>query len=324
MKGLRRGFTLIELLVVIAIIGVLIALLLPAVQAAREAARRSQCTNNLKQLGLAVAMYEGTYRVFPPSSQGPVYQFSALARLLPYLELSASFAALNFDLGLKADGNAPIRPENTTATRTSVATFLCPSDGDNRTVFDLDQRPFNYLGSAGTGPDDGSMIPPRADGVIFISALIPYAEVRDGLSQTAVMSESPVGNGDSLAADAIGSPLVQYRNLGDAVPPVLRPTPANCGAGSTYPWSGNRNYGWATGRSDGPIYNHVLRPNDPQPDCIHAHIRAWKAARSHHPGGVNVLFGDGRVAFIKDSIALETWRALGTRRGGEAISQSDY
>jgi prepilin-type N-terminal cleavage/methylation domain-containing protein/prepilin-type processing-associated H-X9-DG protein len=322
----RRGFTLIELLVVIAIIAVLIALLLPAVQAARESARRAQCVNNLKQLGLAVHMYADAQGTFPPASQGPMYQFSPLARLTPFLEQASLYAAMNFDLGLKAGANAPIRPENTTASRTVITGFLCPSDPDNRAVFDPDQRPFNYLGCTGSGlADDGNTTDPVADGVIFISAVVPFAGVTDGLTMTALMGESPVGNGRSAAAgSAVGDVRFQHIDLGSEMPPLTRPTPANCGIGSPYPIGGNRNYGWAIGRTDGAIYNHVLRPNDPQPDCFHAHMRGWKTARSLHSGGVNLLFCDGHVQFVKDSINLASWRALATRSGGEVVSADAF
>jgi prepilin-type N-terminal cleavage/methylation domain-containing protein/prepilin-type processing-associated H-X9-DG protein len=325
--GPRRGaFTLIELLVVIAIIGVLIALLLPAVQSAREAARRAQCVNNLKQLGIAVHMYADSHSMFPPASQGPIYQFSTLARLTPYLEQGGLFAALNFDLGLRVTSNGPIHPQNTTATRTVVSTYLCPSDPNNRAILDPDQRPYNYMGNAGTGvPDDGSTIPPDANGVIFVSSTVRLAEVRDGLSNTSAFSESLVGNNQTAAAGAMpGDVRFQHIFLGDAVPPLIRPTVANCTPGSSFPIAGNRNFGWAVGRTDGAIYNHVLRPNDPRPDCFHAHIRGWKAARSVHAGGVNLLFCDGHVSFVKDSTALETWRAVASRAGGEVISADAF
>jgi len=322
----RQGFTLIELLVVIAIIAVLIALLLPAVQAAREAARRAQCVNNLKQIGLAVHLYESTHGVFPPSSQGPVYQFSALARLLPFLEQSSLLAALNFDLGLRANGNAPIQPANTTATRTAVATYLCPSDPNAQRIFDPMLRPFNYSGCAGDGlVDDGATIPPFANGVIFISAVVRFAEVTDGLSQTVAVAETLIGSGvTSVPPGASGDPRTQHRELGDAVPPLIRPTAETCAISSSFPWGGNRNYGWAIGRTDGTIYNHVLLPNDPQPDCFHAHIRGWKAARSNHPGGVNALLADGSVRFVKNTVALPVWRGLATRSGGEVLSADAY
>ncbi len=319
----NRGFTLIELLVVIAIIGVLIALLLPAVQSAREAARRMQCTNNLKQLGLSVHMYaDAQGSMFPPASQGSNYQFSPLARLFPYLEQSAVFAALNFDIGPRIPPNGPVRPENTTASRTVVTTFLCPSDGNTSQIFDANQRPYNYMGCAGSGVrDDGSMIPPDADGVIYVSAEVRFAGVTDGLSQTTMLSESLVGNNQDLPATATNANVAtQYRNLGDSVPPLERPNVSNCGAGSSFPFSGRRNAGWLIGRTDGAIYNHVLRPNDPQPDCFHAHIRGWKAARSYHSGGVNVGFCDGSVRFVKNSVALDVWRAAATRSGGEVVS----
>jgi len=325
---LRCGFTLIELLVVIAIIAVLIALLLPAVQAAREAARRAQCINNLKQIGLAVHMYEGIQGCFPPASQGPIYQFGPLARLFPHLEQTALFAAFNFDLGLRAGGNAPLRPENATAAGTWVATYLCPSDGNNQRILDPQYRPTNYMGNAGTGvPDDGNFLNPAADGLIFVSAVVRFADVTDGLSNTAAFSESLIGDGINVPA---GSPLqdvrVRYLHLGMEQPPTTRPSLSNCGLNATspFPWRGDRNYAWAIGRMDTSLYNHFFTPNDRRPDCYHTHVRGWKAARSNHPGGVNVLMADGSARFVKDTINPVTWRALATRNGGEVISASDF
>jgi prepilin-type N-terminal cleavage/methylation domain-containing protein/prepilin-type processing-associated H-X9-DG protein len=317
-----RGFTLIELLVVIAIIGVLVSLLLPAVQSAREAARRSQCLNNLKQLGLAVHMYMDAHTTFPPGSQGAMYQFSPLARIFPYLEQSALFAAMNFDIGPRVSSNGPIWPQNTTVTRTVVSVYLCPSDPNSSNVFDPDQRPYNYMGNSGSGTkDDGSTIPPDADGVIFVSAVIRPAMVRDGMSNTALWSESVVGNNQNLPAGSTSRDVMsQYIDLGEDVPPLTRPNAANCGPSSSFPISGDRNFGWAIGRTDGAIYNHYLLPNDPQPDCFHAHIRGWKAARSAHSGGVNLALCDGSVRFVKNSIASNVWRAVATRAGNEAIS----
>jgi prepilin-type N-terminal cleavage/methylation domain-containing protein/prepilin-type processing-associated H-X9-DG protein len=320
-----RGFTLIELLVVIAIIGVLIALLLPAVQQAREAARRTQCTNNLKQIGLALHMYADTQGCFPPGNQGPIHQFSPLARVFPYLEQNALFAAFNFDLGLRAGGNAPVRPENLTATQTVVTVFLCPSDPNNRRVLDPQYRPANYVGTVGTGvPDSGNFLDPWPDGVCFVSSAVRLADVTDGLSQTTVMSESLVGSGQNTAAGGQGDIRRQYLHLGTEQPPRTIPTPANCAMGSSFPWRGDRNYGWAVGRLDTALYNHFLRPNDQQPDCYHTHVRGWKAARSEHAGGVNVLLGDGHVQFVKDTVSLPIWRALATRSGGEVVSSDAY
>ena len=321
----RRGFTLIELLVVIAIIGVLVSLLLPAVQQARESARRSQCVNNLKQLGIAMQMYADTNGSLPPANLGPVHQFSPLARLFPHLEQAALYNAFNFNLGLRAGGNAPVRPENLTATQTVVAVFLCPSDPSNDVVLDPEYRPGNYVANAGSGmKDDGNFLDPTPDGVCFAGRAARLSEIRDGLSQTCLLSESLVGDGQNLPAGAQGNVRRQYIHLGSEQPPMTRPNPANCAIGSPFPWRGNRNYGWAIGRLDAALYNHVLRPNDPAPDCYHTHVRGWKAARAEHPGGVNVLFCDGHVQFIKDSVAIDVWRALATRRGGEVVSADAY
>ena len=321
----KRGFTLIELLVVIAIIAVLIALLLPAVQSAREAARRIQCGNNLKQIGIAVHMYVETSGCFPPGNLNPVYQFSPLARVFPYLEQSALFAAFNFDLGLRAGGNAPVRPENLSATRTVISLFLCPSDGEIQRILDPQYRPASYVANVGSGvPDQGNFLDPQADGVCFVNSRVRIAEVTDGLSQTCLMSESLIGHGQDAPAGAQGDVRRQYLHLGNEQPPLTRPTPENCAIGSPFPWRGDRNYGWAIGRLDATLYNHFLLPNDPHPDCYHTHVRGWKGARSAHPGGVNVLFCDGHVQLIKDSVQLSIWRSLATRRGGEVISADAY
>jgi len=203
----QRGFTLIELLVVIAIIAVLIALLLPAVQAAREAARRAQCVNNLKQLGISLHNYHDSLGRFPfgaivappdnywvlKGGAGEHYRYSILAMLSPFLENTAAYNALNFGWPIFDDqGNDSIT--NTTIYLTRIALFLCPSDSGRSVVTDF--APGNYMGCAGDGlPGGGSALYGPPDGTFFYNSGISIAQVTDGTSNTAAISESVLGPG---------------------------------------------------------------------------------------------------------------------------------
>ena len=323
----REGFTLIELLVVIAIIAVLIALLLPAVQAAREAARRAQCTNNLKQLGLALHNYHDTLgtlpagypvRVWEPDPTVPAAhaRWSTLAALTPFLEQSAVFNAINFDfpmIGGPGQANA-VFPPNTTAVSTKIALFLCPSDKgvQIRPPF----QPANYVACVGSGRNGGDAN--AADGSLFINSSIGLRDMTDGTSQTTVISESTIGTGGATSAiPAVGAIDRSLYFLSATAFPTL--TDANCLA--TASWGVRRGANWVDGDYGVGIYNHYYTPNSKSPDCMRHSNPGWKAARSRHPGGVNVLFGDGGVRFVKDTIDRITWQGLATRAGGEVIGE---
>jgi prepilin-type N-terminal cleavage/methylation domain-containing protein/prepilin-type processing-associated H-X9-DG protein len=315
----RRGFTLIEVLVVIAIIGVLVAMLLPAVQAAREAARRAQCTNNLKQIALAMQNYHSAHNTFPPGRvrsrvDGLGLVYSAFAQVLPELEARPVYDAINFSLNADRGVGGP---ENDTARRMRVAAFLCPSDTTSE--FDTpEQSPINYMMSVGTRH---SVI--DNDGILFENSRVSIARVRDGTSQTALVSE--VSRTETLAANHVidlpGLKIVSYeatcRPNGPAVPRAR----------------GNR---WIYGAPNHTMYSHHRPPNHRDPDCRggspfgDANNAAWDrlsldtAARSWHPGGVHVAFADGGVRFVKDGVAPTVWRALGTREGGEVVPGEAY
>jgi prepilin-type processing-associated H-X9-DG protein len=327
------GFTLIEGLVVVSIIGLLVALTLPAVQAARESARRSQCANNLKQIGLALHGYEASNQSYPlnwrkprvdPERGGPFViaarPYSALTRLLPYLDNQPLFASINFSVETfptHIPGSAFPFPQNATAFATSVAGFLCPSDGVSA------GHDCNYRGNYGIGPHIYTSTETYDSGVGFYTfpGVLGPAAFPDGLSHTVAYSERIRGSGVSVAP----SPA---RDFGDLmVLPSCFDRDADyalqcCRLASSKDFPHYRYAGttWFFGDYGAAAYNHAQEPNGRIPDAIATD--PWlgiATARSFHNHGVNALMGDGSVRWVNDSIARSVWRALGTRNWDEVV-----
>jgi len=351
----RRGFTLIELLVVIAIIAVLISLLLPAVQSAREAARRAQCVNNLKQLGLAAHNYLSSQACFPSQSMPNnanctgCWSLSWGDSILGQMEQGPMFNALNFSLSMTD-------PPNTTVGYTLLPTFICPSD-NVKTRPANPWAPLSYhanVGGPGTISTWSGVIIPGTNPWYNNSnnqGAVGTESITDGTSNTAMWSEALIG---------INDPGTGHGNL------VLRSDPravralflvpitlthddgVNGGAnalsfaqqcanipGSTVSL-GTRNVGdhWNLGLAyaiPNNAYSHVNAPNNPrctytnsEDDTYWCGTMCSVAPTSNHPGGVNVCFADGSVRFIKNSVNLQTWWALGTRSGDEVVSSDSY
>lgn len=335
MRGLGshrpRAFTLIELLVVIAIIGVLIALLLPAVQSARESARRSYCANNLKQIGLAVHNFEDVERRLPPGADSKAYapapthphtfyRWSALAKLTPYLEEAEAYNTLNFDFPLYMP-SLQVSAENTTGVGLVVRMFLCPSDRGRPVAEKF--GPTNYAACAGTGMLGGT--PFDTDGAFYINSRIRFGDISDGTSKTALFAESILGDQAENLTD-------RTKARADTVYGFTFTTPLSdvaCHNAAIFNVTNRRGFSWANGEYRCGLYNHRLPPNAPALDCLAAKLSGdvtvrnsafgWRTARSRHLGGVHLLLADGSVHFISDAIDLGVWRALSTRNGAEPI-----
>jgi prepilin-type N-terminal cleavage/methylation domain-containing protein/prepilin-type processing-associated H-X9-DG protein len=297
-RGLHftRAFTLIELLVVIAIIAVLIALLLPAVQSAREAARRSQCLNNLMQLGIMVQNYESSHERLPPgvvNDTGPVldvakgYHFGWIAQSLPYFEQRNAYNHLNFMLGV-------YEPQNSTTRTVVIRSLLCPS------------TPSPTRGSggvaltsyAGSSNDSEAPIAANNNGVFFLNSSVRYEEVTDGTSQTIFVGEKI---NDGLDQGWASGTRASLRNSGWVISSRAGGALASALAFGD--------------EEDAKAAASAAEPGTP------AYVGGYG---SQHPGGANFAFGDGAVRFLKTSMSPRVFKLLANRADGDIIDGDRY
>jgi prepilin-type N-terminal cleavage/methylation domain-containing protein/prepilin-type processing-associated H-X9-DG protein len=340
----RNAFTLIELLVVIAIIGILIGLLLPAVQKVREAAARTKCQNNLKQMGLAIQNYHGAFNKFPfgkgPNYVGKVPGAAAYARwsfhsqILPFIEQDNLYRSIDFTFPPETPGMGGVvnfmpayqNPGrvNAGACRTLVPTFLCPSDPAQEPGDWPGQN--NYYASQGLqflcdlSESLPSTIAPseHPDGPFYYLSKKKFSDVLDGTSNTAFLSEKCRGNGTpDFRTDMIQIP--NQTTLDAMYTTCMAQT-----SGAT-PLTSKQGFSWVMGEMCCTTYNHVSTPNTTTcagvgfPGTM-ANMGMQVTANSKHTNGVNVAFGDGSVRFISNDVSLQTWRAMGTINKGEVFS----
>jgi prepilin-type N-terminal cleavage/methylation domain-containing protein/prepilin-type processing-associated H-X9-DG protein len=307
MNRRRSGFTLIELMVVIAIISVLLALILPAVQSAREAARRTQCANNLTQLGIALESYEATHNVLPPGTvdaSGPIielptsYQFGWITQILPHLDQKAVYRNLDFHQGI-------YHVANQTARSVSLSILMCPTSN----------RAMSGSAFAACHNDVEAPIDVKNTGVFFLNSHVRLDEIDDGLAHTIFVGEKKGGAGDELGwASGTRSTL---RNTG---------TPINgtsLGSIDFSPYAAALAEGTVILPAEGapPLRDDEIPPEARPKRVVPALVGGFS---SFHPHGANFLFGDGSVRFLKQSINSRVYRWLGARNDGQLVSDDQF
>ena len=325
-----RGFTLIELLVVIASIAILIALLLPAVQQAREAARRTQCKNNLKQFGLALHNYHDVYNQFPNGKYGCVLDsggaansnswraFSVHTMILPYIEQAPLYASLDFNNLINAGTNNTVK-------NAKISAYKCPSD----IQYSGTEPGNNYVCSGGPSLWWGVGITNEI-GVFNYQRKVGMRDLTDGTSNTIAVSESTVGNNSAGTFD-IKRSLVRAQPF-PAFPQTFA-TQAQLNTYGTQCLGGTSNVHphvrreWVNGIGGETVFNTLNGPNSPNPDCHECSGCSWYdsrgvwSARSLHTGGVQALLADGSVKFVSDNINLLTWQQAGAINDGAVLGE---
>lgn len=319
--GCRGGFTLVELLVVIAIIGVLVSLLLPAVQAAREAGRRIQCANNLKQLALACHNYHDVYKRFAMPAHDSLYGYSAQSKLLPFVEQSTLHNLIDYriPLLLPPAWNPIINPPLRNVAGERLSLMICPSDvgSPHLTENGFTWAGGNYMANLGSGTGYNYCARGPADGVFWHAFGAGFHDLLDGSSHTVLLAETIFGDPRSVTLTPVRS-ATQLRRVSGGAPCsvaaetlVLRPTTS---------YDGRRAGAWIRNTGYHTFVNAYFPPNSQESDVVF-HGDSIATSRSYHRNGVNLALCDGSVQFISQSIDLLTWRKLFMRNDGQPIGQ---